>query len=130
MRGKENFAEGFCSREKGALCSQGACRSGKERQVGSSACCICASPGACCFRGASRAPSWRHIHKAKSHASSPAAAAAAAAATAAAADTVGGDPTAAAELIRSHSATSREVLQLCRDLQVLGRSEFKQLLKW
>ena len=36
----------------------------------------------------------------------------------------------AAETIRLHPATSREVLALCQDLQVLGRSEFKALLKW
>lgn len=32
--------------------------------------------------------------------------------------------------IRSHPATNSEIRLLCKDLQVLGRSEFKQLLKW
>ena len=36
----------------------------------------------------------------------------------------------AAELVRSHPATNAEIRLLCGDLQVLGRSEFKQLLKW
>lgn len=35
-----------------------------------------------------------------------------------------------AESIRSHKATTSEIRSLCLDLQVLGRSEFKQLLKW
>ncbi|GAB4820618.1 hypothetical protein N2152v2_007664 [Parachlorella kessleri] len=43
---------------------------------------------------------------------------------------VGAVPAAAAKLIREHPATTAEVRTLCRDLQVLGRSEFKQLLKW
>jgi len=37
---------------------------------------------------------------------------------------------AAAEMVRSHPATTSEIRILCEDLQVLGRSEFKQLLKW
>ena len=36
----------------------------------------------------------------------------------------------AAETIRLHPATSREVLALCQDLQVLGRAELEALLKW
>lgn len=32
--------------------------------------------------------------------------------------------------IRTHPATDNEVQTLCKDLQVLGRSEFKQLLRW
>ena len=32
--------------------------------------------------------------------------------------------------IREHAATTPDVLALLGDLQVLGRSEFKQLLKW
>lgn len=40
------------------------------------------------------------------------------------------DPAELAAFIRDHPATTSEVKQLCRDLQVLGRSEFKQLLKW
>ena len=39
-------------------------------------------------------------------------------------------PQEAAETIHLHPATSREVQALCQDLQVLGRSEFKALLKW
>ena len=35
-----------------------------------------------------------------------------------------------ARYVRAHAATTAEVLVLCRDLQVLGRSEFKALLKW
>ena len=35
-----------------------------------------------------------------------------------------------AELIRTSVSTDEEVRGLCRDLQVLGRSEFKLLLKW
>ena len=35
-----------------------------------------------------------------------------------------------AAAIREHPATTAEVRQLCGDLQVLGRSEFKALLKW
>lgn len=34
------------------------------------------------------------------------------------------------DLVKTHKATTTEVLTLCEDLQVLGRSEFKQLLKW
>ena len=37
---------------------------------------------------------------------------------------------AVAEMVRSHPATTSEIRILCEDLQVLGRSEFKQLLKW
>lgn len=33
-------------------------------------------------------------------------------------------------LVKSHKATTTEIRTLCEDLQVLGRSEFKQLLKW
>lgn len=40
------------------------------------------------------------------------------------------DLAAAAEMVRSHPATTSEIRILCGDLQVLGRSEFKQLLKW
>lgn len=40
------------------------------------------------------------------------------------------DYPALAAAIRSHAATDSEVAALCRDLQVLGRSEFKQLLRW
>lgn len=32
--------------------------------------------------------------------------------------------------LRNHAATDSEIKILCSDLQVLGRSEFKQLLKW
>lgn len=32
--------------------------------------------------------------------------------------------------IRQHPSTTSEIRALCDDLQVLGRSEFKQLLKW
>jgi AdoMet-dependent rRNA methyltransferase SPB1 len=35
-----------------------------------------------------------------------------------------------AAFVRGHPATSAEIRALCADLQVLGRSEFKQLLKW
>ena len=35
-----------------------------------------------------------------------------------------------ASFVEQHPATSSEVKALCQDLQVLGRSEFKQLLKW
>lgn len=35
-----------------------------------------------------------------------------------------------AEFVRNHPATSSEVRQLCSDLKVIGRSEFKQLLRW
>lgn len=34
------------------------------------------------------------------------------------------------DFISNHTATNDEIRLLCRDLQVLGRSEFKQLLKW
>lgn len=37
---------------------------------------------------------------------------------------------AAAAAVAAHPATTAEVRALCADLQVLGRSEFKQLLKW
>lgn len=40
------------------------------------------------------------------------------------------DPSELASFVRSHTATDAEVRLLCKDLQVLGRSEFKQLLKW
>lgn len=33
-------------------------------------------------------------------------------------------------LLEEHKATTSEIRSLCADLQVLGRSEFKQLLKW
>lgn len=35
-----------------------------------------------------------------------------------------------AQRVRTHEATSSEVAALCRDLQVLGRTDFKALLKW
>ncbi len=35
-----------------------------------------------------------------------------------------------AAFLCSHAATDAEVKLLCKDLQVLGRSEFKQLLRW
>ena len=35
-----------------------------------------------------------------------------------------------AHFVEKHPATVEEVKALCGDLQVLGRSEFKQLLKW
>lgn len=35
-----------------------------------------------------------------------------------------------ARFVEKHPATIKEVQALCQDLQVLGRSEFKQLLKW
>ncbi|GIL46558.1 hypothetical protein Vafri_3535 [Volvox africanus] len=40
------------------------------------------------------------------------------------------EPKELAAKIRSHAATNAEIKLLCRDLQVLGRSEFKQLLRW
>lgn len=40
------------------------------------------------------------------------------------------NPSSVAAFVRSHPATTAEVKALCGDLQVLGRSEFKQLLKW
>ena len=40
------------------------------------------------------------------------------------------DAHARADAIRTHAATTAEVRALCADLQVLGRSEFKQLLRW
>ena len=40
------------------------------------------------------------------------------------------DPKDAAETVVLHPATNAEVQALCEDLQVLGRSEFKALLKW
>ena len=36
----------------------------------------------------------------------------------------------AADIVKLHPATTKEVQALCADLQVLGRSEFKALLKW
>lgn len=35
-----------------------------------------------------------------------------------------------ADFVEAHPATQAEIKALCQDLQVLGRSEFKQLLKW
>ena len=43
---------------------------------------------------------------------------------------LGMSPAEAAAAVRSHPATNAEIRQLCTDLQVLGRSEFKALLKW
>ena len=40
------------------------------------------------------------------------------------------NPGEAAAFVFLHPGTSEEVRTLCGDLQVLGRSEFKQLLKW
>jgi AdoMet-dependent rRNA methyltransferase SPB1 len=40
------------------------------------------------------------------------------------------DATSVAEIIASHSATTNEIKQLCADLLVLGRADFKLLLKW
>lgn len=40
------------------------------------------------------------------------------------------NPKELAEAVRSHKLTNTEIRALCTDLQVLGRSEFKQLLKW
>ncbi|GLC72047.1 hypothetical protein PLESTF_001198400 [Pleodorina starrii] len=40
------------------------------------------------------------------------------------------EPKELAAKIRSHAATNAEIRSLCKDLQVLGRSEFKQLLRW
>ncbi|PNW75509.1 hypothetical protein CHLRE_12g529500v5 [Chlamydomonas reinhardtii] len=40
------------------------------------------------------------------------------------------EPKELAAKIRSHAATTAEIRTLCKDLQVLGRSEFKQLLRW
>lgn len=40
------------------------------------------------------------------------------------------DAEAAAAFVRGHKETTAEIRALCSDLQVLGRSEFKQLLKW
>jgi AdoMet-dependent rRNA methyltransferase SPB1 len=34
------------------------------------------------------------------------------------------------EFVNAHKSTTDEIRTLCSDLQVLGRSEFKQLLKW
>jgi AdoMet-dependent rRNA methyltransferase SPB1 len=31
---------------------------------------------------------------------------------------------------KSHPATTNEILALCEDLKVLGKSDFKRLLKW
>lgn len=36
----------------------------------------------------------------------------------------------AQEFLNAHPATTAEIQHLCSDLQVLGRSEFKQILKW
>lgn len=36
----------------------------------------------------------------------------------------------ATALILEHPETDKEVRELCKDVQVLGRSEFKQLLRW
>ena len=35
-----------------------------------------------------------------------------------------------AESIRQHKATDAEIQTLCTDLQVLGRGDFKALLRW
>ena len=35
-----------------------------------------------------------------------------------------------AAYVQAHPATSAEIRRLCQDLQVLGRGEFKALLKW
>ena len=35
-----------------------------------------------------------------------------------------------AAYVQAHPATSAEIRRLCEDLQVLGRGEFKALLKW
>lgn len=43
---------------------------------------------------------------------------------------LGMSPAEAAAAVRRHPATNAEIRQLCTDLQVLGRSEFKALLKW
>lgn len=40
------------------------------------------------------------------------------------------DGAALAAVVRAHPATDSEVRLLCKDLLVLGRSEFKQLLRW
>ncbi|PNH12762.1 AdoMet-dependent rRNA methyltransferase spb1 [Tetrabaena socialis] len=40
------------------------------------------------------------------------------------------EPKELAAKIRSHEATNSEIRTLCKDLQVLGRSEFKLLLRW
>jgi AdoMet-dependent rRNA methyltransferase SPB1 len=40
------------------------------------------------------------------------------------------EPAEVAEFVRKHAATTTEIRHLCTDLQVLGRSEFKQLLRW
>lgn len=40
------------------------------------------------------------------------------------------DGQALAGLARSHASTDDEIRLLCSDLQVLGRSEFKQLIRW
>jgi Domain of unknown function (DUF3381) len=40
------------------------------------------------------------------------------------------DLSAVAAAIHSHPATTSEIRTLCADLQVLGRSEFKQLIRW
>jgi hypothetical protein len=40
------------------------------------------------------------------------------------------DPSQRATFVREHPSTTAEVCALCADLRVLGRSEFKQLLRW
>jgi Domain of unknown function (DUF3381) len=40
------------------------------------------------------------------------------------------DPAELAAFVREHKATTQEVQTLAADLPVLGRSEFKLLLKW
>ncbi len=40
------------------------------------------------------------------------------------------NPGEAAAFVFLHPGTNEEIRTLCGDLQVLGRSEFKQLLKW
>ena len=39
-------------------------------------------------------------------------------------------PAGLAAFVESHPATTEEIRTLLKDLQVLGRSEFKALLKW
>jgi AdoMet-dependent rRNA methyltransferase SPB1 len=40
------------------------------------------------------------------------------------------EPAERAAYVREHKSTTAEVRALCSDLQVLGRSEFKHLLRW
>lgn len=40
------------------------------------------------------------------------------------------NPAELAAFVRNHKSSSEEVQALCADLPVLGRSEFKLLLKW